>query len=242
MTKKDDIVQLLAEHGITIAGSLIQDTHPDGRYFVVVPVTRDGDNKQVPSNRALVAARDALAVGGQAVEFLLTDLQSQDVEAGLRATLMHSFGADIRNVFMSTSANGVHVWYEPKRVLEDSVKKLIADKARAFLRQLDLTLSSLVSTVGERLPSTLPLLRAIRQTAPARLEAVEAKLVADGFVVPSTDWLTRRMDALRRGQKVLRSEAGLYSLSLSSIRALGTRKDRNSPDISRLLALARHSR
>jgi len=149
------ISRLLEELQIRTAGEIIQPSAPGESYFVFIPVTRDSDNRQLPTNRRLQEVKAVLLEAGATVEFLLTDEQTHDIEAGLRATLLHSFADDVRNVFLSLGADSARVWIEPKRALEGLVVAEMRAKAQVYLNELDCRLESLDTTTGENLPSVL---------------------------------------------------------------------------------------
>lgn len=239
MPDHSKVIALLQEMDIDVAGSIVEDSGAPGRLFVHVAVVRDSKNKQAPSNRKLNDARHALAEEGITVEFLLTDGQQQDIEAGLRATVLHAFGSNVRNVFMSIADGSAQVWLDPKQMLNEAVSKAIAEKVETYISGFNMELGSLALTTGENLPSTLACLRAVRQLAPVDSSELLRELVNRGFTVPSTDWLRRRLDIMRKKGQIVRLEGNLYVLSLASIRSLGTIKGRASPDVTRMLALAR---
>lgn len=233
------VLQVLEEHGISPAGALIRDDTADERYFVFVNVGRSSENRQVPSNRRLHEAREHLAQQGVRVEFLLKDTLADDIEAGLRATILHAFINQVRNVFLSVSEGRAHIWIEPKTIPDDDAMPRMRERALHFLADFGLTIGSIRSTVNENLPSKLALLGVLRLHAPVTLLELRGQLEAVTFVVPSAEWLNRRLDALRREGAVVRTEAGLYALSLRCLTTLGTKKNAASPDVTRLLAMAR---
>jgi len=239
MPDHSKVITILKELDINVAGSIVEDSGAPERLFIHVAIVRDSKNKQVPSNRKLNDARHALAEEGITVEFLLTDGQQQDIEAGLRATVLHAFGSNVRNVFMSTTGGSAQVWIEPKQMLNEAVSKAIAEKVKTYISGFNTELGSLALTTGENVPSALACLRAIRQLAPVDSSELLLELVNRGFTVPSTDWLRRRLDMMRKKGQIVRLGGNRYVLSLGSIRSLGTKKDGASPDITRMLALAR---
>lgn len=239
MPKHIDIPASLGEIGITAIGSVIEDPNCSNRYFVHVEVVRTADNKQDPSNKKLNEAQQVLAEKGVKVEFLLRDTQNQDIEAGLRATLLHAFSSHIRNAFISSTGGVAHIWLEPKQTLNDHTFTEIKRKVSNYLDGFEIKLGSIATTTEDNLPSTLACQRAIRQTAPVSLADLKAELENRGFTVPSMDWLKRKLEVMRKADKVVWVTGGKYALSMVSIRNLGTIKGSNSPDIRRLLALAR---
>ena len=240
MPDYQDILTLLKRMDIPIAGSIVEDIDTPQHLFVHVTIARSPENKQIPSNGKLNEARRCLTEKGITIEFLLTDNQHQDIEAGLRATVLHAFGNDIRNAFMSVVKNEAQVWLEPKRTLDKKMSDAIHKKLKTYLKEFfGIELGSLVMTSDANLPSNLAVLRAVRYLAPVDRPCLLRELVNRGFTVPSMDWLRRRLDAMRRKDQIVRLEGDRYAVSLKNIRSLGTVKGRESPDIARLLALAK---
>lgn len=231
----------LAELGISVVGSIVEDADQHGGYFVRVAVTRDGENLQQPSNRRLNELKAIFASEGMRVEFLLNDSQGQDIEAGLRATLLYAFPAAVRNAFLSVDNRAARVWVEPKHALDEAELRLIERKAGDYLEGVGVHLHKLVVTSDENLPGTLACLTLLRQLAPVSVQDLKAQLERR-FTVPSEDWLKRRLDALRKAGKVVWIADGTYACSLDALRGLGSARGARSPDISRLLALARRGR
>lgn len=229
----------LQQIGIPILGAIIEDTSAPDHYFVHVSVSRDARNRRRPTNKQLSEARQMLASAGFNVDFLLVDLQTQNIEAGLRATVLHKHSTLARNVYMSVRGKSAYVWLDPKRSLDQSQLAGIGDTARQYLSGFGFELGSLALTTGQDLPGVLVCLRILRLLAPADLPALVHELVRRGFNVPSEDWLQRRLDSMRRSGQLLRLGDGRYVLTMEAIRKLGTSKDRASPDLTRLLALAR---
>lgn len=242
MSNEADVLAVLNRLNIPVIGSIISDSNRTGHYLIRVSVERNDKNHQTPSNRELEAARVAIRELGSTVEFLLTDHQAQDIEAGLRATLLHEFGNEIRNVFFSANQGSGFVWIEQKRELSGKVREQMERKATVYLDLFDLKLVSLSYTTDENLPSKLAILNVIRRFAPINSGDLRAVLVERRFIVPSDDWLNRRLDTMRKSASIVRLSNGTYVLSLESIHNLGTVKSGKSPDVSRLLALARKSR
>ncbi|MBB2804732.1 hypothetical protein [Xanthomonas arboricola] len=234
-----EIEKFLLSAGIPVSGSAIRDVEEGSRYYAFVEVRRDPRGRQEPSNAVLDAAGATLRESGIFVDFVLADGTMRDAEAGLRATLLHSFGGAIRNSFLSSTTRDAFVWIVPKRQLGDVELDAISAKAKVFLSEVGLTLKSLTTTTGENLPSNTRCLAMLRRVAPATSLKLTQLLREKGFVVPSEDWMTRRLDALRKAGMVIRMKSGNYAISLQALKALGTSKHgRDSPDVSRLLALA----
>lgn len=242
MTDNLDIVAVLEQEGISVVGKVIRDSVGSDHSFVYIPVSRNAEGHQVPSNRSLLHARAMLKERGIAVEFILNDAQSQNIEAGVRATLLHAFGDDIRNVFLSVGRGNADVWVEQKRPFDDVMRAAVAKKATIFLTEVELELRALLFTNDENLPGKLALLKAIRLTAPAANVHLKAELLKRGFSVPSDDWLKRKLETLRKSDSIIRLASGSYVLPTKSFDSLGTVRQGRSPDVTRLLALAQKCR
>lgn len=239
MSDVDLIRKALLERGVVTEADIVFDEGGGFRYFVSIPVARDRDNKQVPSNRRLTDAQTWLQEQGVIVVFLLRDGVTQDLETGLRATLLHSYIEHIRNVFLSIDGSIGHVWLEQKRDLNAQIIADIGKRASDFLQLSEFDLGSIASLTDAALPSQLACMAAIRQLAPARIEDIVKLLLAKGFTIPSEHRVNQRLDTLRRSGRIVRLGSGHYALSMQSLQALGTAKNSRSPDIDRMLALAR---
>ncbi len=236
------ILGALDEVRIHSSGTIFRDEGTDGVYFVPVEVARDSENRQTPSNLRLKEVRDRLAVGGIKIEFLLSDPRTRDIEGGLRATLLHRFGDSLRNVFLSLEKSQGIVWLDTKHVLNDSELFEIKRHGTIYLDGVDIKIQALLSTSGSNLPSNLVCLDLIRRFSPISMSHLKSELVDRGLTVPSDDWLARRLDALRKLGKVVRLTDGSYALTILALRELGTVKGQRSPDVARLLAVARGGR
>ena len=239
MPKLAFISTSLAEVGVETAGSIIQDSANENHFFVYVSVIRDAENKQNPSNRQLRKAQELIEPQGLTVEFLLSDAGSHDIEAGLRATILHAFGGEIRNVFLSVDNRKAYIWLDQKRELDEAVLLEVERKSRLYLDGLDLEFGSLLTTSNGNLPGKLACLNAIRQLAPVTAADLLHELMRREFNVPSEDWLMRRLDVLRKSRQIIRLSNAKYVLSQATLANLGTSRGRNSPDISKMLAFAR---
>ena len=242
MTNQQLILNCLSAAGIAVGGLPIPDPGNDSRYFVFIATSSDAAGRLQPTRGTLNEAAASLAQQGLIVEFLLTDNQSKDIEAGVRATLLHSFPNDVRNVFLTVHRDIADVWIDAKRALDQSQRDAMKEKMEVFLRELELSLGA-VSALGDaNTPGKVAILNAIRVSAPSSPPEIAARLQRRDFVIPSNEWLARRLDALRRADEIVRLHDGTYGLTASALRSLGTSQQGRSPDVSRLLALARGKR
>jgi hypothetical protein len=239
MPSESEIGEFLEARGISVVGEIIEDPHRPRFFLVFVKVVRDKDNRQIPSNIRLNTLKAEALDSGWQLEFLLTDAHSDDAEAGLRATLIHGFGDSVRNVFLSIKGKAAYVWLDQKRDIGEDLRNEIWLKASQFLSNVGLETQSVSALSGQNLPGKLVVLRSIRQLSPVSLQMLAGHLAERGFSVPSEDWLRRRLEVFRKAGEVVWIQGGKYGLSSYSLSKLGTSKNRNSPDLSRLLALAK---
>ena len=104
MSEHEEIRSTISEFGVVSIGDYVRGDRGDNHYFVRISISRDSENHQVPSGRKLHELALELGKKGYIVEFLLFDSKSMDIEAGLRATLLHNFGEYVRNSFVSLQA------------------------------------------------------------------------------------------------------------------------------------------
>jgi hypothetical protein len=233
------IETILNKSEISLSSSIIPDGYESRRFYVFVDIKRDGNNLQIPSNYKLSNAGNALKELGIEVDFILTDAHQQDIEAGIRASLLHSFGDTIRNAFLSTDKQTAYIWMVPKGHVSETDLSVIHKKLTVYLDLVGFKLGSIYLTNKENLPTKTVCCRNLRKIAPADLTKLRDTLRAEGFTVPSDSWMSHMADNLRKNGLIVRLHNGSYALSFEGLRALGSSKTRKSPDIFRLLDLAR---
>jgi hypothetical protein len=237
--KQSIIESALKANGISPSGRLAEDIFDEKHFYVFVDVFRNSENMQVPSNKKLNDIKSQIADIGINVEFILTDATKRSIEDGLRASMLHSFPETIRNSFLTISGAETRVWLVPKAAINDDLLKEINQKIGIYLAVFDIEDFSIELTSAANLPSRIVCLAVIRNNSPTNLENIIEILRRRHFTIPSEDWMSRMLDVLRRNGMIIRSKGGMYSLSLAGLKALGTSKGRRSPDITRILALAR---
>ncbi|SNB78021.1 MULTISPECIES: hypothetical protein [unclassified Agrobacterium] len=239
MFDEKNIQYFLGERGIIAAGRIAKDAFKANRFVVFVDVTRDKENRQVPSNKLLNDIREQILKEGVTIEFVLTDATQQDIEAGYRASILHSFGEFVRNAFLTIDGKNVVAWIAPKVKIQTDVLPKIEDRTKLFLSNYELELSALEFTSDANLPGKFACLQVARLKSPFTVADLTQALLQKGFTIPSENWTTRILDNLRKSGFVIRQKSGRYVVTLSGLKALGTQKNRRSPDIGRVLALAR---
>lgn len=242
MSDERTVTTILTAHGMSLNAAPVSDPTRPSHYYAFVALDFDSNGHQIPSRRTLTSAIEALHGLNLAVEILLVDTRTRGIESAARASLLHIFPEFVRNVFITTTASKADVWIDAKRSLDEPKRAEITARLNVLLGAFDLQLGAL-ATLGEgNVPNKLATLRAIRQLAPVLPDALSAELSRQGFEVPSADWLRRKLDTFRRSGDVVRLQDDAYVLSASAVRSLGTSQRGRSPDVSRLLALARGAR
>lgn len=239
MSDEQGLLKILKDRGIIATGRVAEDIFNEASFFVFVEVARNSENHQIPSNKTLNEAKKHLKDQGVNVEFILTDAAGQDIEAGFRASILHSFGDFVRNAFLTIEGVNAGAWIAPKAQIEAGILSKIEEKTQVFLSNYDLKLSRLEYTSAANLPGKLFCLQMVRLMAPVKLDVLTEALRRKRFTVPSENWVSRMLDSLRKGGFVFRRKSGDYVLTLAGLKALGTLKNARSPDIARMLALAK---
>lgn len=239
MTDLAGIEALLRENDLPVAGTIVSNPSAPNAYFVPLRLTRRANGRKSPSGRTLAAVRSRLLNLGYVVDFILIDEKARDIEESLRASLLSSFPDDVRNSFFSPGEKNPQAWIEFKAPADAEITRRLEEHLRKFADLFSLPSLSM-APIGEANTATkIEVLSAVRQLAPVDVATLARKLAAQGHGVPSPDWTKRRLDALRKSNLVLRRRNGTYVLTAQALARLGTRKNSRSPDVSRVLALAR---
>lgn len=233
------ILDELSKNNIRISGEITRDITSHNKFFAFIETNRDQDNKQQPSNRKLESIKYYFLSLDIQLDFILLDKSKDDIEAGIRASLMHSFGDVVRNVFLSITNESVDVWIDPKRIATQEENSQIQNKSEMYFDIFDIKFNNIFYTSTGNLPAKLTCLRALRTASPATISEISKKISSMGLTVPSDTWLSHRMDALRKDNLTVRLKNGKHALTHEGLSLLGTRKNARSPDIARLLDLAR---
>ncbi|WP_234731320.1 hypothetical protein [Acidocella facilis] len=241
MNDLGQIEALLKDHNLPLVGAIVSNPSTPGGYFVPVLLTWSASGGKSPSGKALAVAKASLLEAGYTVDFILIDERTSSIEESLRASLLGSFPSDVRNAFFSYGEGEPQAWIEFKRQPDPSTVVRLEGHLAKFAELFALPGLSL-TILGEAATATrLEILSTVRQFSPIDLPSLMRELKRQDFCVPSQDWMNRQLDALRKGNLVLRRRDGNYTLTTEALTRLGTRKDRRSPDVRRILALARGS-
>ena len=234
---------LVADSGIPLTGSIIKDARPGNHYFAIVPVTRGHDGRQEPTARRLEEARLLLGSQGYQVDFVLNEQQTVDIEGGLRAALTAAYGDSAISVAIAFQGKKAKVWVEmADAIMSEATVAAVREKIEVYFASFAVAELAIQISSQANLPSIVVCLRIIRKLAPVDSDSLGTAIQAAGFNVPSPEWLSRRLDAMRKSGRLVRLHNGTYTLTANALQKLGTTKGRTSPDVTRMLALARRSR
>ncbi|HMO09656.1 MAG TPA: hypothetical protein PKD10_18720 [Paracoccaceae bacterium] len=242
MPKKAELEAMLREKGVVLAGPIVstQEDNPTFLAFVKAKISTDG--RREPTSFALNSITKAALEIGVRVSFVLIDGERDDLDSSVKTMLLGKFPELIRNSFSTFSGKLADVWIDPKQILDTAEKAAIEGAVSDFLGFLDVTAKSINFTQAENIPTPTALLRSIRVQAPCSIDEITGALAKKGFTVPNKVWLSHAMDKLRKSGFIFRKKNGQFILTLKGLTALGTSKNRQSPDVTRALALAQKGR
>jgi hypothetical protein len=233
------ILESLRDMNISLGGTIVAIPNIESAFFIPVSVERSGDGTSTPSKKNLIDAKSKLQDAGFIAEFLIVDAKTQDLEHSLRSSLLVSYPNIIRNAFLSREGTDADIWIDTKKVIDQQEREQISAHISEFGKLFGLTNPKLLSLDDTAVATRFETLSAIRLLAPVSCENLRDELGKRGYTVPSLDWVNRQFDLLRKSGLVTRLHDRRYVLSLEGLKRLGTVKNRRSPDIQRLLALAR---
>lgn len=232
--------KILLEIGINHSG-IVQDTGVSEGFFVFADIVRDEVGKQTPSSRQLAYAQLQLESHGASVNFIIVDSGQADLLESVKSAVFLAFPDMVRNIFISFDKNEAVIWVEPKTTLEPAVSESVAVRISEILEFLKVPLRDIYFTNSDdvRLPTPTAILQSIRIKSPVGVDDLIGHLESRNFSVPSSQWINRILDRLRKSKKIIRQKSGTYILTLMGLSDLGTAKHRRSADVSRALDMAR---
>jgi hypothetical protein len=239
MSDEETILALLAQSKIAAIGNVAPSGTGERKYYAFVEVARSQQGNQQPSNYTLRKIAALLSGLGIGIHFVLVENGQEDLKNSIKSMLIRQFPELVRTVFSTIDADGIDIWVEPKKALAANDTDTIAREARDFLTSFRVRLRAIQLTSNTNVPTRTACLRVIRIVSPVRLDQLHKELRQRGFDVPNDEWLSHELDKLRKLDFVLRKKQGEYSLTLAGLKALGSEKNRRSPDVIRSLALAR---
>ncbi|MCC0014268.1 MAG: hypothetical protein H6877_13275 [Rhodobiaceae bacterium] len=238
MDESEEIADALKNQGLTLVGKPVEDKEGRG-HLVFVSVSFDEGGKQSPTNYEISRAEALVESILGDISIILVSEKGNDFKNNIKSMLIRRYSKQIRNIFTSVKGNKVSLWIEPKADIAETQIREIENRARDFLRIFNLSLDHFTNTRQNNTPSNTACLNLIRKKAPLSQDQLEIELRERGFDVPTQDWLAKNLDRWRKGQLIHRRADGGYVMTVKGLKALGSGKNRRSPDIARALDMAR---
>lgn len=165
------------------------------------------------------------------------------IESGLRATLERRFPEVVSELVVSfPTQDRAEVLFRRSGQSEagagTDLKAVIAE----FLREARFDVVQIEEMSAELpQPSQMNILRALKSCAPATVDQLVVYLNEHGFSLPSTRWLSSKLDVARKRDWVVRSNDGRFALTIEGLGVVPASRRRTSSDIERILALGRRN-
>lgn len=239
MTSFEKVLPFLSLHGIVLAGEIVSNPNITGGLIIPISFSRDGEGKPRPSHKILSDLKNELTAIGVHIDYLLVDRESKSIEDGLRGSLITSFPALVRNSFVTVESGVAHVWLDGKKDPTEADHQKIRSLVQRYIEISSLRGFDVHFISEEQVATNTEVLSVIRRVSPVGCDDLRSYLQEAGFSVPSLEWINKKFDALRKAGLVVRLSDRTYVLTYEALHRLGTRKTRRSPDVGRLLALAR---
>lgn len=212
-----------------------------------VPRERVGDiaSRRMTSRRQLDRlASDIKKAFGLSVLFAFrSEGPLAAIEAGLRATLERRFPGAVSELVVSfPTQDRAEVLFRCSGQSEagagTDLKAVIAE----FLREAKFDAVQIEEMSAELpQPSQMNILRALKSCAPGTVDQLVVYLNEHGFSLPSTRWLSSKLDVARKRGWVVRSNDGRFALTIEGLGVVPASRRRTSSDIERILALGRRN-
>lgn len=240
MYNQSDILELLKENSIEVVGDIFVEPGTKTNN-VFVKVVEIGPGKRKPNSYDLkVVAAKAIEKGFELNFILVGDEQLPVHEPTLIAAFTNKLYDRIRNVFVTNNGRKHVVWIEPKTSLTEDEHALAISITEKYFGLVAEKLETIIFSNSSSFPTDYACLSLLRIKAPVTVEELLQHLRDKNFNVPNVKWLSYKLDKFRKNGRVLRQrENEKYVLTLSGLMALGSAKNRRSPDIVRALDIAR---
>jgi hypothetical protein len=241
------VQQFLRELGFHFVNDLRWNPH-DMTVVATIPNSKIGKKVEngKTSNRQLTDIRKKIQEKLEInVEFLIQKSSDEEIiEDGLKFLLKEHFPALNLDCFISCPHPDVFdVWlnYEPsmEEQVENTLKSIVI-KITDYLNLLSKTLGEIHRIQPDiKLPSLALILRVIKICAPSTPDLLEAEIKSKGFIVPSPQWLRKKLDLLRKQGMIIRQKDDSFVTTELALKIIPHGRYRSSSDIDRALALGR---
>lgn len=240
MGKSEDIAKAFEERGITLVGTVVRDRGAD-RHLVFVTVDVDDAGAQTPTNHSIARVERRIEAEFGNITVVLVHRGNEDIASSIKSLLIRRYPDQIRNVFSSVDRDLVSVWVEPKTATTKEMSEEMRDLVAGLIEHFQLELLDFINTTELNLPSETACIGALRRMAPIVVPDLLVELENLGFEVPGEEWLVRILDRWRKKSLIHRKSNGQFVLTVRGLRALGSGKNRRSPDVGRALEMARRA-
>jgi len=213
-----------------------------------VPNERIGDaiSSQMTSRRQLDRlATDIQKEFGLSVLFVFrSEGPLNDIEIGLRATLERRFPGVVSVLVVSfPTVNRAEVLFQCSGQSEEGSGKEVLAVIAEFLREASFEHIQVDELSAELpVPSLMNILKALKSCAPATVDQLHDYLSEHEFSCPNIRWLSSKLDVARKREWVIRSNNGMFALTVEGLKIVPVTRRRNSTDIERILALGRRKK
>lgn len=235
----EEVYKLLDNANFSLPGEIIRIPASENGIFIPIDAQRDSGGRQQPSKGVLNLVRAQLGKLGFDAEFLLVNEQSIAAEESLRSSLGVKFGALVETAYLSVERAVSNVWLTTQTQLKAHELDEIVSHSNQICELFNLPAPRVITLSSLNLPTKLEILRVIRRLSPVNCESLKTALEERNYAVPSLDWINKQFDLLRKNRMIIRTQDRKYALTAEALNKMGTIKGRSSPDIDRLLALAR---
>lgn len=239
MSDIDEVIAVLKNLEIHLVGDPVRDASEGNKFYAFINVHRSKGGKQIPSNYKLRRISEEFEKRDRIVSFIIVENDTEDLLASLKSSLFRFFPDQVRNVFLSDAETTMVVWVEPKKLLTQEEEGNITSKIQDIFNVLEMKLEIVKFTASENIPTKTACLGVIRLKSPLTKDEIQSELIARNFHIPNAGWLAKMLDNLRKADLILRRDDGMFVLTLSGLQILGTRKNRRSPDVFRVLDIVR---
>lgn len=238
MNNVEDLRKLLLSYDLTSV-ELVESRENENAYHAFVIVQYDNFGNRIPSDSTIRRVRKQLDSLELDVDLVIVDPDWDNLNRILKTRVLREFSKYIEYVHLRQEYRKVIANVRISKDIDTEISRSISDLVRQFLILTGHESNDIIIDTIDDFPSLTTILANLRTIAPCFIEHLEDRLRTSKFAVPSTKWLNRRLDELRRKGFVLRNSNGEFFLTFEGLNSLGTRKDSSSPDVRRALAMAR---
>jgi hypothetical protein len=239
MPSKADVLNAFLSKGITPLGPVVANPDQENAFMVFLARAYDSNGSEQPSERMIRTVVKMLKDQSINISIAFIDEKAASLDKAVSAMLIDKFQHAVKGSVVAFDNGLALVSVELTDQASNEDKGVIEAETTELLGYLGATKASFVFSNSLELPTVTAILGRVRKAAPVSVEELAEKLTKAGFEEPTEAWLTRILDRWRKKGLVYRRPDKRYILTLKGLNAAGTRRNRNSPDVSRALAMNR---